>query len=83
LFCNEAMVGDWIHVKIISNIKLNLCVSAIEIQTFGPISIEYGSVENHDPQMVCMYVRQNLASGWPPEAGKPLMAKPCSLQKIS
>jgi len=32
-----------------------MCVSTIEIQTSGPISMKFGTVEDHhDPTMVCM-----------------------------
>jgi hypothetical protein len=31
-------------------------VSDIEIQTIGPISMEFGTVEDHDPGMISVYV---------------------------
>ncbi len=42
--------------------KLNVCVcacvyeSAIEIQTIGPISMKFGTIEDHDYVMFFVYV---------------------------
>jgi hypothetical protein len=33
-----------------------VCVAAIEIQTIGPVSMKFGTLEDHDPVMVFMYV---------------------------
>jgi hypothetical protein len=33
-----------------------VCVFAIEIQTIGPISMNFGRVEDHDPGIVFVYV---------------------------
>jgi hypothetical protein len=40
-------------------LKVNVrgCVFAIEIQTIGPISMKFGTIEYHDPGMVFVYVR--------------------------
>ncbi len=45
--------------------------------------MKFGTVEDHEPGLVFCVFLKNPASGWPPEAGKPLMAKPCTLQKVS
>ncbi len=39
-------VGMWVFV----------CVSAVEIQTIGPISIKFGTVEDHELGMIFVYV---------------------------
>ncbi len=60
-----------------------VCLFAIEFQTMGPISMKFGTVEDHDLGMeewfLYMFVK-NLASGWPSKAQKPLLAKLCTLQ---
>ncbi len=60
-----------------------LYISALEIQTIGPISLKFVTVEYHDPGMVLCMFEKNLASGWPPEAEKPLLPKLFTLQKSS
>ncbi len=60
-----------------------VCVSAIEVQTIGPISKKFGTVDDHDPEWFLCIFENKMSSGCPPLAGKHLLAKPCTLQKIS
>ncbi len=52
-------------------------VSAVAIQTIGTISMKFGAIEDCDQRMaLCML-------DWSPEARKPLLAQPSTVQKIS
>jgi hypothetical protein len=59
-----------------------MCISAIEIQTIGPISIKFGTVEDHNLKMVFMYVIGPFFTLQPLiEGAKPLQGKPGTLEQ--
>jgi hypothetical protein len=59
-----------------------VCLSVIEIQTIGPISMKFGTLEIMTGEWFLHMFEKNQALGWPSKARKLLLAKLCTLQKI-